>query len=62
MKGFPITGVSTKKRNFKLFRPEECAEHPGHYATFLKMCKIPVSDVKNDDENQPSVAAKVLGR
>ena len=51
-----------QKRDFKLFRPEESAEYPGHYVTFLEMCRIPASDVKDDDENQSSVAAKALGR
>ena len=51
-----------QQRDFKLFRPEESAEYPGHYATFLEMCKIPASGVKDNDENQPSVAAKALGR
>jgi hypothetical protein len=51
-----------KQRNFKLFWPEESTDHPGHYATFLELYKLPASEIKDDDQNQPSVQAKQLGR
>ena len=53
-----------KQRKFmiKLFRPEESTDHPGHYATFLELCQLPFSQVRDDDQNQPSVQVKQLER
>ena len=51
-----------EERNFKLFRPEESENHPGQYATFLELCQLPPENIKDDDQNQPSVVESDLGQ
>ena len=57
------TGVFAflQERNMTLFSPMPSHKYPGHYCTFLEMCRKPASELTTLDAGMPS-AANGVGR